>query len=129
MTDDAHGGVKTVLRDYEPPAGVDAGVFYDLIESRRQFAECLLSIDKAKNNTSIVCSIEWRGWRLLFTGDAEIKSWKIMRDKRQLKKGGFSKGQPSRQPYRHPKRGYFGLHFPQTEKQAERTPRGGIHLA
>lgn len=91
MTDDAHGGVKTVLRDYEPPAGVDAGVFYDLIESRRQFAECLLSIDKAKNNTSIVCSIEWRGWCLLFTGDAELKSWKIMRDKRQLKKVDFLK--------------------------------------
>jgi hypothetical protein len=91
MADDAQGGVKTVLQEYCPPAGVDAGVFYDLIESRRQYAECLMSIDKAKNNTSIVCLIDWRGWRLLFTGDAEIKSWKIMRDKRQLKKVDFLK--------------------------------------
>lgn len=91
MADDEKGGIKTILRDYIPPAGVDAGAFFNLIDSRRQFAESLLAIDKAKNNTSVVCYIEWRGWRLLFTGDAEIKSWKIMRDKKKLKEVDFLK--------------------------------------
>ena len=27
-----------------------------------------LTIDKAKNNTSLVFMLEWRGWRLLFPG-------------------------------------------------------------
>lgn len=79
------------LIDYYPPSGVDANVFYDLIDIRRQFVECLLSIDKAENNTSVVCCIEWRGWRLLFTGDAEVKSWKIMRDRERLKEVDFLK--------------------------------------
>jgi hypothetical protein len=62
-----------------PPAGVDAGVFYDLVASRRQYhLENLLSIDKAANNSSIVLFMEWRGWKLLFPGDAEERSWKIM---------------------------------------------------
>jgi hypothetical protein len=62
-----------------PPSGVDAGAFFDLVESRRQgFDENLLTIDKAANNTSIVFLLEWKGWRLLFPGDAEEKSWKIM---------------------------------------------------
>jgi hypothetical protein len=38
----------------------------------------LLTIDKAANNTSIVFCLEWKGWRLLFPGDAEEKSWAIM---------------------------------------------------
>ena len=29
--------------------------------------------------------IEWRGWRLLFPGDAELKSWRIMNSKGLLK--------------------------------------------
>jgi hypothetical protein len=62
-----------------PPAGVDAGAFFDLIESRRRgFGENLLSIDRAANNTSVVFCLEWNGWRLLFPGDAEEKSWAIM---------------------------------------------------
>ena len=76
---------KPKLLEYIPPAGVDAGAFYNLIEGRRKYVDALLSIDQAKNNTSIVFCMEWRGWRLLFTGDAEIKSWKIMRDKNVLK--------------------------------------------
>ena len=63
----------------EPPRGVDAGAFYNLSTSatptrRRR----LLSIDKASNNTSIVLLLEWEGWRLLFTGDAEKRSWRTM---------------------------------------------------
>ena len=35
-------------------------------------------IDSAANNTSVVFAFEWRGWRLLFPGDAEHGSWKTM---------------------------------------------------
>jgi hypothetical protein len=62
-----------------PPAGVDAGVFYNLVDSRRTgLHDNLLAIDKAANNTSIVFSLEWRGWKLLFPGDAEQESWRMM---------------------------------------------------
>ena len=37
-------------------------------------------IDAANNNTSVVIEIEWRGWRLLFPGDAELRSWRTMAD-------------------------------------------------
>ena len=62
-----------------PPPGVDAGSFYNLAESRRRgYADNLLSIDSAANNTSVVFCLEWRNWRLLFSGDAEQRSWKAM---------------------------------------------------
>lgn len=75
-----------------PPPGVDAGAFYDLVDSRRNgFAENLLAIDKAANNTSIVFVLEWRGLRLLFAGDAELKSWKMMKSQGVLKPVDFLK--------------------------------------
>ena len=62
-----------------PPAGVDLGAFLRLVETRRSgIADDLLTIDAAANNTSIVLLLEWRGWRLLFPGDAEIRSWRTM---------------------------------------------------
>ncbi len=62
-----------------PPSGVDAGAFYNLVDSRRTgLHDNLLAIDKAANNTSIVFSLEWRGWKLLFPGDAEQESWRTM---------------------------------------------------
>jgi hypothetical protein len=62
-----------------PPPGVDAGSFYDLVESRiNGYADNLLTIDRAANNTSVVLQIEWRGYRLLFPGDAEQASWAMM---------------------------------------------------
>lgn len=62
-----------------PPAGVDLGAFVNLVESRwAGIADNLLAIDKAANNTSLVFSLEWRGWKLLFSGDAETRSWKTM---------------------------------------------------
>lgn len=65
--------------DPSPPQGVDAGAFLQLVEARRSgIADNLLAIDKAANNTSIVFALEWRGWRLLFAGDAEVRSWKTM---------------------------------------------------
>lgn len=62
-----------------PPPGVDVGAFLGLVGARRSGAiDNLFEIDKAANNTSIVFALEWRGWRLLFAGDAEIRSWKTM---------------------------------------------------
>jgi hypothetical protein len=73
------------LRPFPPP-GVDAGAFYNLVDARlRGVGDNILAIDKAANNTSVVFSLEWRGWRLLFPGDAEQKSWKTMNAQGVLK--------------------------------------------
>ncbi|WP_292833520.1 hypothetical protein [Microbacterium sp.] len=62
-----------------PPPGVDPGAYFDLVRSRRGGTRAnLLEIDAANNNTSVVVQIEWRGWRLLFSGDAELRSWRTM---------------------------------------------------
>ncbi len=83
---------KVVAADPTPPPGVDAGTFYDLVHSRQQgIADNLLEIDKAENNTSIVFSLEWRGWKLLFPGDAELRSWKTMGREKVLKPVDFLK--------------------------------------
>ncbi len=80
------GGSKPSGSNPEPPQGVDAGAFYDLLESRQGgFADNLLAIDKAANNTSVVFSLEWRHRRLLFAGDAELASWRMMRERQVLK--------------------------------------------
>jgi hypothetical protein len=73
-------GGQVSLHVPTPPAGVDASAFYNLLTWRRRaVGDDLLAIDKAANNTSIVFSLEWRGWRLLFAGDAELRSWKTMK--------------------------------------------------
>jgi beta-lactamase superfamily II metal-dependent hydrolase len=74
------GGVaEPALIDPEPPAGVDPDSFRQLLDWRRSgHFENLLAIDAAQNDTSLVLLIEWRGWRLLFPGDAEIGSWETM---------------------------------------------------
>jgi beta-lactamase superfamily II metal-dependent hydrolase len=75
----AGGGAEPTVVNPLPPSGVDAGAFYNLVDSRRSgLHDNLLTIDKAANNTSIVFSLEWRGWRLLFPGDAEQESWRMM---------------------------------------------------
>jgi beta-lactamase superfamily II metal-dependent hydrolase len=75
-----------------PPSGVDLGAFLRLLDARRGgIADNLLAIDKAANNTSVVFSLEWRGWRLLFAGDAEIRSWKTMARENVLKPVHFLK--------------------------------------
>jgi hypothetical protein len=75
-----------------PPPGVDAEAFLNLVDLRRRgLAENLLAIDKAANDTSLVFCLEWRGWRLLFSGDAEEKSWATMRAKGVLKPVHFLK--------------------------------------
>jgi beta-lactamase superfamily II metal-dependent hydrolase len=77
----ANGAEENTLERPVPPSGVDAGAFYDLIESRQRGLTALFAIDAANNNTSIVFTLEWRGWRLLFSGDAEERSWREI-DKR-----------------------------------------------
>jgi beta-lactamase superfamily II metal-dependent hydrolase len=76
----------------KPPPGVDAGAFYDLVEFRRRgYGDNLLGIDAAANNSSVVFCLEWRGWRLLFPGDAEQRSWKEMDRQGKLKPVHFLK--------------------------------------
>ncbi|MHB8069669.1 MAG: ComEC/Rec2 family competence protein [Desulfobaccales bacterium] len=75
-----------------PPPGVDAQAFYNLFEARKNgWGDNLLAIDQAANNTSIVFSLEWRGWRLLFAADAEIRSWQTMDREKMLKPVDFLK--------------------------------------
>ena len=75
-----------------PPSGVDAGAFYNLVEARlRGIGDNILAIDKAANNTSVVFLLQWRGWRLLFAGDAEVRSWKTMNREGVLKPVHFLK--------------------------------------
>jgi beta-lactamase superfamily II metal-dependent hydrolase len=75
-----------------PPPGVDAGAFYQLVEARQNgYVENLLAIDKAKNNTSLVFCLEWRQWKLLFSGDAEERSWKEMNKQEVLQPVHFLK--------------------------------------
>jgi hypothetical protein len=92
VTQDGGSRVKPVLTTPLPPPGVDAGTFYNLVDMRRQgYADNLLAIDQAANNTSLVFCLAWRGWRLLFPGDAELRSWKTMHKYGQLKTAHFLK--------------------------------------
>jgi hypothetical protein len=62
-----------------PLPGVDGGAFYGLIERMNSaFSESIFAIDRAGNDTSLVFELTWQGKRLLFTGDAEQKSWQMM---------------------------------------------------
>jgi beta-lactamase superfamily II metal-dependent hydrolase len=61
------------------PAGVDARAFRRLVRSWSDgVGDNILAIDRAANNSSVVFTLEWRGWRLLFPGDAELRSWRTM---------------------------------------------------
>lgn len=83
---------RPALTPVEPPRGVDAGAFYNLVEKRRWgLGDNLLAIDSAQNNTSVVFSLNWRGWSLLFPGDAEERSWKEMNKRGVLKPVHFLK--------------------------------------
>lgn len=72
------------------------GVSQDALDALLKFAGSglggnMLAIDRAANNTSIVLEIEWRGWRLLFSGDAELRSWRTMDRHGQLRPVHFLK--------------------------------------
>lgn len=90
--EDGAEGVRPALTPPLPPPGVDAGAFYDLVDFRsRGIGDNLISIDAAANNSSVVFCLEWRGWRLLFPGDAEHRSWKQMNKVGALKPVHFLK--------------------------------------
>lgn len=91
VSDPVGAGTTPALVTPEVPKGVDCKSFGILLEKRRSYFDGLLAIDKAANNTSVVFSLEWRGWKLLFAGDAEIRSWKTMEGKRQLEPVHFLK--------------------------------------
>jgi hypothetical protein len=83
LTNGAGAAAEQVVTP-KPPPGVDAGAFYNLVDYRRRGVfDNLFAIDKAANNTSVVFVLRWRGWKLLFPGDAEHRAWKEM-DKRGL---------------------------------------------
>ncbi|MCX6654379.1 MAG: hypothetical protein NTY03_04565 [Candidatus Bathyarchaeota archaeon] len=84
-------GATISFPNLQPPPGVDAGSFYNLLAYRRSDVENLLMIDKAENNTSVVLSLRWRGLSFLFTGDAEQDSWKKMKKLKILKPVQFLK--------------------------------------
>jgi beta-lactamase superfamily II metal-dependent hydrolase len=75
-----------------PPPGVDPGAYFDLLAARRRGTRTrIMEIDAANNNTSVVLELEWRGWRLLFPGDAELASWRLMREQQALRPVHFVK--------------------------------------
>ncbi len=75
-----------------PPVGVEPGAFFDLQASRLNGTRRqILEIDRANNNTSVVLELEWRGWRLLFAGDAELGSWRKMTEQGLLEPVHFVK--------------------------------------
>ena len=79
-------------KELPAPEGVEQKAFDALLKfSQTGLGDEMLSIDRAANNTSVVFSIEWRGWRLLFTGDAEVRSWKTMAQHEKLKPVHFVK--------------------------------------
>lgn len=96
-TSSYYGRMRPVMKEkrgrkLKAPAGVKQDAFDALLEfSRTGLGDEMLSIDRSANNTSIVFSIDWRGWRLLFTGDAESRSWRTMNRKNQLRPVHFIK--------------------------------------
>jgi hypothetical protein len=79
-------------RRLRAPQGVAQDAFDALVEfSRSGLGDSMLAIDRAANNTSVVFALEWHGWRLLFTGDAEVRSWRTMHRHRQLRPVHFLK--------------------------------------
>lgn len=92
VSDPINEGSSPALVTPEVPKGVDGESFRILLEKRRSgYFGGLLAIDQAANNTSVVFSLEWRGWKLLFAGDAETRSWKTMEGKNQLEPVHFLK--------------------------------------
>lgn len=79
VDDSVGAGAAPALVSPKVPKGVDAESFRILLEKRRTgYFDTLLAIDKAANDTSVVFSLKWRGWNLLFAGDAELRSWNTM---------------------------------------------------
>ena len=56
-----------------------------------QLGKAVVSLPQQLAQPLLLEFMRLRGWRLLFTGDAELKSWKIMRDRNQLGEVDFLK--------------------------------------
>ena len=70
----------------KPPSGVEPRAFAELMDFLEAgLFESMLAIDRAANDTSVVFALEWRGWRLLFPGDAELRSWQVMARHRRVR--------------------------------------------
>jgi beta-lactamase superfamily II metal-dependent hydrolase len=103
--DSGGGDSKSGTSTYrpEPLPGIDGGAFYGLIDNMNgACAEGIYAIDQAANNTSVVFELTWRGNRLLFTGDAEQKSWQFIDNNNPLQPVDFLKighhGSPNAAP-------------------------------
>ena len=73
----------TPAPEITPPGNISAQDFRQL-RSRLLYSGLAFSQkdDKLKNNTSVVLLLEWRGRRLLFTGDAEWRGTGVEEDRR-----------------------------------------------
>ena len=121
-------GARAAATTPNPPAGVDAGAFYDLVEFRRRgYGDNLLAIDAAANNSSVVFCLEWRGWRLLFPGDAEQRAWKEM-DRREARARALPQGGPPRQRQRHTAPGAAGQDPARNPARQPPSLGRGLHL-
>jgi beta-lactamase superfamily II metal-dependent hydrolase len=90
--DVGEAGDKGSAKEPAPPEGVDSVAFQRLLERWNSgVSSSALAIDRAANNTSVVTLLEWRGWRLLFAGDAEQRSWQMMARQGTLKPVHFLK--------------------------------------
>lgn len=77
---------------HQPPPGVSLSEFNQLVAARdRGLAANALMIDKAANNSSIVFVLHWQGRKLMFSADAEEKSWHFMRNRDLLEPVDFLK--------------------------------------
>jgi beta-lactamase superfamily II metal-dependent hydrolase len=86
------GSKPKLLPRVIPPEGVDLDAFLNIEEARTDgIAYNALAIDDAANNTSVVFLLTWRGWKLLFTGDAELLSWETMQKNKVLRPVHFLK--------------------------------------
>ena len=96
-TSSYYGRMRPVMqtkrgRKLKAPPGVKQDAFDALVEfSRSGLGDEMLAIDSSANNPSVVFAIEWRGWRLLFSGDAELRSWRTMEREKKLRPVHFVK--------------------------------------
>jgi len=94
--DAAAAPVLAANGDWKKGLRAPVGVSQDALDALLKFASSglgdnMLAIDRAANNTSVVFELEWRGWRLLFSGDAELRSWRMMERHQQLRPVHFLK--------------------------------------
>lgn len=77
---------KQLIREFVPaenriktPANISSLEFHQL-KTHLKYASLLAAVtsNHVVNNTSVVLLLEWKGTRLIFTGDAETESWNLI---------------------------------------------------